>query len=63
MSKDEHTQGLDLETKAKIIRKFGTQRKFAQTAGIPECELSNYLNRVKEWTQEHAASAAECLGE
>jgi hypothetical protein len=54
---------IDLETKAKIIRKFGTQRKFAQAAGIPECEVSNYIRGAKQWTKEHKQQAEKCLSE
>ena len=63
MSKEKHIQGPDLETKAKIIRRYGTQRNFAQAAGIPEDALSNYLNRVRPWRPEHAERAAECLND
>ena len=63
MSKEKHTQGPDLEMKARIIGKYGSQRRFALAANIPECEVSNYLNRVKDWKPEHQKRAAECLNE
>jgi len=63
MSKKGNDQGVDLETKAKIIRKYGTQRRFCQAAGIPEDALSNYLNRVRPWRPEHEARAEKCLSD
>jgi hypothetical protein len=53
----------DFDTQRKIKKRFGTQRRFAQVAGIPEVELSNYLRGVKPWKAEHQKKAAECLGE
>lgn len=53
----------DFKTRNKIVRKFGTQRKFAQVAGIPEVALSEYLRGNKKWKPEHKKRAAECLGE
>jgi hypothetical protein len=54
---------MSYELKGEIVKKYGTQRRFAKAAGIPECELSNYLNKVKPWNPDHAAKARKCLGD
>lgn len=54
---------MSFELKGEIIKKYGTQRRFAQAAGIPECEVSNYLRGAKHWTPKHAKKAEKCLGD
>ena len=53
---------MSFELKGEIYRLYGSQRRFALAAGIPECEVSNYLRGVKPWNPEHAKKAEKCLG-
>ena len=63
MTTENTTHSPDYETQTEIKKQFGTQRKFSQISGIPECRLSNYLTGNKPWSPEDKQRAEECLSE
>jgi len=47
--------------KARIIEKFGDQRKFAQAIGISEPTLSKYLSTGRDWKGSSIIKAIRAL--
>ena len=47
--------------KARIVEKYGDQKKFANAVGIPEATLSRLLSEGKDWKGSKLMKAVELL--